>query len=164
MNTSLRRTALLSVVACSLVVAIPASAQESAPAPVVPDISEPPAPQLSYDEYKLEEMRRRTRVSRNAFIGTSVAAALGAALFLPGVISQCDKVRRFDGTNELVCSTAGALLVGFGTPLVFGGGVGMVATGIMLGVRKGKVRKLKARAGPSARRVRWDPATARFVF
>lgn len=167
MSTSLRCTIPVWASVGLLFGASAAFAEDEAATPVVPAVTDPPGPALplSFDEYRLEEMRRRARVSRNALIGTSVTAAVGAALFSPGVVTQCGRVDRFDGTDEIVCSTAGAFLVGFGTPLLFGGGVGMVATGIVLGVRKGKIRKLKTRLGaPTARKVRWNPKTATFVF
>ncbi|MEM8609698.1 MAG: hypothetical protein AAGF12_41195 [Myxococcota bacterium] len=154
------------VLALAVLSSVTASAQEEPARAVVPAVTDPPgeAAPLTYDEYRLQEMRRRARVSRNALIGTSTALAVGVILFIPGV-GQCDRIERVDRMTEVNCSTAGALLLGFGVPLLFGGGVGAIATGIMLGVRKRRVRDLKTRVNdPSARRVRWDPATARFVF
>jgi hypothetical protein len=40
-----------------------------------------------------------------------------------------------------------------------------VITGIMFGVRKGKLRRLEHRmAYENSRAIRWDPASSRFVF
>jgi hypothetical protein len=46
-----------------------------------------------------------------------------------------------------------------------GGVTGAVITGIMFGVRKGKLRRLEHRmAYENSRAIRWDPASSRFVF
>jgi hypothetical protein len=55
--------------------------------------------------------------------------------------------------------------VGIGYPLFIGGIIGVMITGIMFGVRKGKLRRLNDRiAYDKSRAVRWDPAASRFVF
>lgn len=119
----------------------------------------------SYDEYRLDELKHGARRSRNALIGTSAAAAVGAALLFPGLARQCFLIQRPLQSDELRCTTAGKALLGFGWPLFFGGMTGMIVTGIMLGVRKGKIRRLDDRiAYEKSRAVRWDPAASRFVF
>ena len=92
-------------------------------------------PPKPYDEYKREELEQSSRRSRNALIGTSAATVVGTAL------------------------------VGIGYPLFIGGIMGVMITGIMFGVRKGKLRRLNDRiAYDKSRAVRWDPAASRFVF
>jgi hypothetical protein len=50
-------------------------------------------------------------------------------------------------------------------PLFVGGLTGVLVSGIMFGVRKGKLRRLNDRmAYEKSRAVRWDPASSRFVF
>ena len=69
------------------------------------------------------------------------------------------------GTTELRCTTAGRALVGIGWPLFVGGITGVLISGIMFGVRQGKLRRLNDRlAYEKSRAVRWDPASSRFVF
>jgi hypothetical protein len=46
------------------------------------------------------------------------------------------------------------------------GGIGMITSGIMLGVRKGKRRRLQreTRYYQSERLLKWDPETSQVVF
>ncbi|MGB5812940.1 MAG: hypothetical protein WBG86_20575 [Polyangiales bacterium] len=157
----MRYTALV-VVALGAVV--PAAAAEDPSATVVED---PPSTDLrrSYEEYRFEDLERRTRVTGNALIGTTAATALGMVFLFPGLARQCTTIQNFDGTESLDCTTAGKALVGIGFPLFIGGLTGMLITGIMYGVRRGKVRRHEQRmAFDTHRVVRWDPAAARFVF
>jgi hypothetical protein len=121
----------------------------------------PPKP---YDEYKREELEQSSRRSRNALIGTSAATVVGTAFLFPGLAKQCVTFN-IGSTNEIRCTTAGKALVGIGYPLFIGGIMGVMITGIMFGVRKGKLRRLNDRiAYDKSRAVRWDPAASRFVF
>lgn len=123
------------------------------------------APAKSYDEYRRDELRESSRRSRNALIGTSAATAVGAALLFPGLARQCVRFSYSAYDNQLQCTTAGSALVGVGFPLFVGGLTGAVITGIMFGVRKGKLRRLEDRmAHESSRAIRWDPAGSRLVF
>jgi hypothetical protein len=125
-------------------------------------------PSTSYDEFRQRELRESSRRSRNALIGLSATAVVGAALFFPGSIRQCYvvQVNYLTGSNEEVrCTPAGRALVGVGWPLFFGGATGVLISGIMFGVRKGKLRRLEDRmAYEKSRAVRWDPRSSRFVF
>jgi hypothetical protein len=124
-------------------------------------------PSTSYDEFKQRELQESSRRSRNALIGLSASTALGAALWFPGVIRQCYVVQFNDiqATEDLRCSRAGRALVGVGFPLFFGGSLGVLISGIMFGVRKGKLRRLEDRmAYEKSRAFRWDPSSSRFVF
>ncbi|MGB5366881.1 MAG: hypothetical protein WBM75_07325 [Polyangiales bacterium] len=123
-----------------------------------------PGYKLTYEEYRVQELERGARRSRNALIGTSVAAAVGLALVIPATSGQCDSVV-VDGKDEWNCTRAGDALLGVGSPLVFGGLTGAVVSGIILGVRKGKLRRLNDSFHyPSTRAVRWDERSSRFVF
>ncbi len=54
---------------------------------------------------------------------------------------------------------------GIGSPLFSGGLIGVLITGIMFGVRKGKLRRLDDRiAYQKSRAIRWDPAGLCLVF
>jgi hypothetical protein len=125
-------------------------------------------PSTSYDEFRQRELQKSSRRSRNALIGLSATAVVGAALGFPGSIRQCYVVvvNYSTGPNEEVrCTPAGKALVGIGWPLFSIGVTGVLITGIMFGVRKGKLRRLEDRiAYEKSRAFRWDPHTSRFVF
>jgi hypothetical protein len=124
-------------------------------------------PSSSYDDFRQRELQESSRRSRNALIGLSAATALGAAMWFPGVIRQCYvvQINGFQSTEELRCSPAGKALVGVGFPLFFGGATGVLISGIMFGVRKGKLRRLEDRmAYEKSRAFRWDPRSSQFVF
>lgn len=119
-------------------------------------------PQLTYEELRIQELERGALRSRNALIGTSVAAAVGLALVIPAW-GQCESTDG-NGKDEYDCTRAGSALYGVGSPLLFGGLTGAVVSGIILGVRKGKLRRLNDSFSPKARALRWDERSSRFVF
>ena len=139
-----------------------ASAQEPAMVDAPPPLAEP-TDRRTYDEFRRDELEVLARRSRNALIGLSAATVVGAALLFPGLARQCYTVV-VNGVEELRCSTAGSLLVGFGMPLYVGGITGVLVSGIMLGVRRGKIRRLNNQIEYRKRAVQWDPRTSRFVF
>lgn len=121
------------------------------------------SPSISYEQFRIEELQRGALRSRNALIGTSVAAAVGLALVIPAA-NQCQSVE-VNGNDEYQCSRAGSALYGVGGPLVFGGLTGAVVSGIILGVRKGKLRRMNDTFSYSkARAVRWDERRSLLVF
>jgi hypothetical protein len=125
-----------------------------------------PEPELAYQEFQLEELERKSKRSRNALIGTSVAAAVGLALVLPAASSQCESVE-LNGQSSYECTRTGDALIRAGSPLVIGGLTGAVVSGIILGVRKGKIRRLNdsfAASSSKKRAVQWDERKGRFVF
>ena len=127
-------------------------------------VGQPPAAAQSYDEYKRDQLAQSARRSRNALIGLSASTVVGAAFLFPALANQCYTLE-FSGTTELRCTTAGKALVGIGWPLFVGGITGVLISGIMFGVRQGKLRRLNDRlAYEKSRAVRWDPASSRFVF
>jgi len=117
-----------------------------------------------YTEYDLQEADRRSRVVRNALIGTSAAFAVGAILLGVGA-SQCDSFVRFDGRDDWICNNTGDVLVPLGGTFVGLGAIGMLTTGIMLGVRNKQKREIerdmRRRYGT---RFHWDDRSGRFVF
>jgi hypothetical protein len=123
-----------------------------------------PAYKLSYEEYRLEELERTSKRSRNALIGTSAAAAVGLLLVIPAASSQCSSVE-VGGESDYQCTSAGDTLLKVGSPLVIGGLTGALVSGIILGVRKGKMRRLNDSFQPTrSRAVQWDERSSRFVF
>ncbi len=125
-----------------------------------------PEPRIAYQEFQLEELERKAKRSRNALIGTSVAAAVGLALVLPAASSQCESVE-VNGQSSYECTRTGDALIRAGSPLVIGGLTGAVVSGIILGVRKGKMRRLNdsfAASSTKKRAVQWDERKGRFVF
>ena len=131
---------------------------------ILPENLQLQAPEeLSYEDYKVQELERTALRSRNALIGTAVAAAVGLALVIPAA-GQCDSVDKSNGDSSYECTRAGNALLGVGSPLLFGGLTGAVVSGIILGVRKGKLRRLNdSFAAPPVRAVRVDPS-GRLVF
>lgn len=125
-------------------------------------------PSMSYDEFRQRELHESSRRSRNALIGLSATTVVGAALGFSGSLRQCYVVvvtYQSGPSEELRCTPAGKALVGIGWPLFSIGVTGVLITGIMFGVRKGKLRRLEDRmAYEKSRAVRWDPRTSRFVF
>lgn len=120
--------------------------------------------ELEYEDFELQELQRKSLRSRNALIGTSVAAAVGFALVIPATSGQCQSVE-FGGESDYQCTRAGDALLRAGSPLVIGGLTGAVVSGIILGVRKGKIRRLNDSFSPTkARAVRWDERSSRLVF
>jgi|GEM_PF-6629710 len=69
---------------------------------------------------------------------------------------------RIPDGSEKRCTTVGKALVRIGAPPFWGGLIGVLITGIMFGVRKGKLRRLNDRmAYEKSRAVRWDAAGSR---
>ncbi len=126
--------------------------------------AEAPPPAKTYEEYQHDTLEKGARRSRNALIGTSAAAVVGTALVFPALANQCFTFN-VQGATNIRCTSAGKAMLGIGWPLFMGGLMGVVITGIMFGVRKGKLRRLDDRiAYEKSRAVRWDPAGSRFVF
>ncbi len=158
------RTVTLTVVALALVSVVHAHSARAQELDLTLQSDAAREYKLSYEEYRIQELERGARRSRNALIGTSAAAAVGLALVIPATSGQCDSVV-VDGKDEWDCTRAGDALLGVGSPLVFGGLTGAVVSGIILGVRKGKLRRLNdSFYDPSTRAVRWDERSSRFVF
>lgn len=120
---------------------------------------------VSYDDYRRDELEKKARRSRNVLIGTTAATVVGLPLWIAGSRSHCFKYIDGSGSEQVSCDTAGKAMRGIGIPLLFGGTTGMVISGIMLGVRKGKLRDLGDRVERSkSRALRWDLASSQFVF
>jgi len=128
-------------------------------------VTEPPSGySRAPDAFELEEAERRSRVVRNALIGTSAGFALGVVFAGVGA-SQCERIDRFDDNNDWTCNTAGDVLVSLGATFLGLGAIGMLTTGIMLGVRNRDKRRLEQQLRRrSGSRLRWDARTGAFTF
>ena len=179
----LRTTHGVAVSAAVLAAAAGAPAQARAqdrvvaePSPVppghVPIIVDPPLeppstlPPMSEEyAYRYAELNWTVLRLRNVLITSSVATAVGFALVLPAEATQCGDT---DPEGEMTlnrCSPGGKAMVLFGYPMLLIGGICMIASGIALGVMKGKLRRFEPRAARrKSRALRWDPSRSGFVF
>jgi hypothetical protein len=109
----------------------------------------------------LEELRLRKRRAAYGFLATTAVAVAGV---VPLVLStQRDECQNWSGsaTYDDSCRR----LYTAGNVLIISGTFGMIATGILLGVRKGKERRgLRDAQHGEPGRVRWDHAQSRLVF
>jgi hypothetical protein len=124
-----------------------------------------PQPNPAWQEYELQTLKESARRSRNALIGLTASYVVGIALSIPGLNRQCVTFTNSNNQEEIRCTQAGRALVGVGFPLAFGGATGMLISGIMLGVRNGKIRRRERDiAAQRSRAVQWDPARSSLVF
>ena len=153
----------------------PASAQQTAPeagSETVPPgtvittaPNQPTQARQDWLQKDLEEATERSRRTRIALISTSAAFAVGVVLGGAGA-SQCDEIRRSDGTTEWVCNNAGNVLVPLGGTIAGLSAIGMITSGIMLGVANKRKREAERdiRRSYSGHRFHWDIPSGRFVF
>jgi hypothetical protein len=163
---------ILAVVFCT---AGPVSAQQSEttgspeaspPASVVTTAPNQPSSGEGWMQYDLEEARERTRRTRIALISTSAAFAAGVILTGVGA-SQCTRVQTFTpSSDELVCNTAGDVLLPLGGTLTFLGFVGVLTSGIMFGKANRQKREIERdiRRSQYGRRLHWDTPSGGLVF
>jgi hypothetical protein len=113
----------------------------------------------------LEDAEIRSRRTRNALIATSAVTGLGIILLGVGS-SQCEVVEGFNDPDDWVCNNAGDVLVPLGGSFLGAGSIGMITSGIMLGVRNKQKREIQRdmRRHYYGSRLHWDIASSRFVF
>jgi len=148
------------------------------PAPSTEPAPEEPALQLQLDDAGVEvtptpegfyiveptgaEEREMELRVRRARIGVGVsAAALVLGAVVAGAAGAAAVNRSFSTPTD---TSSGDAAVWVGVALVGVGGVSMIATGILLGVRKRKLRELQEARYETPRRVQWDLARSRLVF
>jgi len=132
--------------------------------PVIPPAQTTPSVWTVEDEER-EELAWTARKSRNYLIGMSAATALGAALVFPAEANQCTSLEVAENAGVRRCTPGGWAMVGFGYSALIIGGVGMLASGIALGISKGQLRRYDNRAAHrKSRAVRRDRASSRFLF
>lgn len=126
-----------------------------------------PVSQQEWLQLDLEEAADRSRRTRNALIGTSAAFAAGIVMFGVG-LSQCQSVASTTSSNqdELLCNGAGNVLVPLGGTISFLGFVGVLTSGIMLGVSNKRKRQIQRdmRRAAYGGRLQWDAASGGLVF
>ena len=122
-------------------------------------------PRISYDEYRRNELEFLAKRSRIALFSSSAAAAVGVALVTPAAVNECVRVASSSSFDDVRCSATGRTLLGLGIPLLVAGALGIIISGTMFGVRKGKIRNLEDRfAYEKSSAFRWDPSRTAFVF
>lgn len=153
------------ILALSLLIASPVAAQEAPPPAVV--ITTSPnqvSPSPGYFQYELEEATERSRRVRVALISTS--AVFGVGIILAGIgASQCQVIQRIN-QDEILCNRAGEVLVPLGGAFIAAGAIGMITSGIMLGVRNKQKREIERdmRRHYYGGRLQWDIPSGRLVF
>ena len=107
----------------------------------------------------------RSRRSRNALIWTSAVFGVGAILAGIGA-SQCQSITSVNNYDELLCNNAGDVLLPLGGTLAGLGGIGMITSGIILGVSNKRKRDIKRdmRRASYGRRLQWDIPSGGLVF
>lgn len=120
----------------------------------------PPPP--SFDEYRLTDAQDRIRSTRNGLIASTAMFGVGW-IFLGLAIPRCQT-----GVNDvdlITCTNPGYAHFVVGLTIAGSGSIGMVVSGILLGVRKRNKRVLERsvqRRGDKG--FRWDPQSGSFVF
>ncbi len=114
-------------------------------------------PPRTADGYTLEEMNLRVRRAGFGLGGSGVAFVIGGVLVASGISGECGWGGDVPREKCDRLAYAGAALAG-------GGAAGMIATGILLGVRKRDRRRLQEADYGRPRRVQWDLARSRVVF
>ncbi|MBW2381175.1 MAG: hypothetical protein JRG70_16790 [Deltaproteobacteria bacterium] len=106
----------------------------------------------------LEEMELRVRRARIGLLSTVGVTAAGVVLFGAGAARS-----RSSEDLDVLSRKNGALLIS-GMSLMISGAVGMIASGIVLGLSKAELRSLQEADYGRPRRVQWDLARSRVVF
>lgn len=119
-----------------------------------------PSPARTGDGYTLKEMERRAQRAKRGLGVSVVPLFAGGMMMIVGTVgSKC-----FFNSEAQTQKGCDRLLYG-GVGLAAVGAAGMIATGILLGVRKRKLRTLREAAyREGRRRAQWDLARSRLVF
>ncbi len=120
---------------------------------------------LGYRQDELEEANRGIRNTRNALIATSAVGLVGMIVGATA-FRHCEWIYyNVNRPDELICTQRGDALLAAGGSIFGLAAVGMITSGIMLGVRKGKRRRLnreiRSRQGAH---LQWNVETARLEF
>jgi hypothetical protein len=167
-----RSLAVIAVSAVLFGAAVPASGQETSTPPeaegsqsvVTTTPAETPS-QEAWLQADLEEAEGRSRRTRNAMIGTSVTFGVGVIIAGIGG-SQCQEIRTGSQYGDLMCNTAGNVMLPLGITMATLGGIGMLTAGIMLGKSNQRRRQIERdiRRSGYGRRLRWDVPSGALVF
>ena len=113
-----------------------------------------PSPPRTADGYTLHEMELRVKRARIG-LGVSSIGLVAGGLTMLAANAKCMIGEWTDSCNRIDNA---------GIAILSAGGAAMIATGILLGKRKRKLRKLEQAHYGTARRVQWDLARSRLVF
>jgi hypothetical protein len=117
-----------------------------------------PSPPRTVDGYTLKQMEKRVQRAKRG-LGASVVPFVFGAMFMTvgSIAGDCF----WTSTAPKSCDRL--LYAGVGLTVV--GAAGMIASGILLGVRKRKLRTLREAASyEGRRRAQWDVERSRLVF
>jgi hypothetical protein len=164
-------TFLVTLVMCAVLLEGAACAQDTSPDTQPETASESPAPPPAdtlyrpYDQSDIDKVTRQGRVLRNWLIGTTAGLVVGTVLTGVGA-SQCSSFSRLMGSNAVACNNAGEVLVPLGGTIMVLSGIGMLTTGIMLGVRNKQKRDIEReiRRRYTARRLHFDEKSGGLAF
>jgi hypothetical protein len=124
-----------------------------------------PSDDMSYEEFRLKQLYYLAGRSRTGTIVSSAVTVAGVSLVTPAFVKECVRVASSSSFDDLRCTTRGKALLGVGIPILLGGATTLLITGIMFGVRKGRIRAIEDRLEYERRHVlRWDAARAAFSF
>lgn len=153
----------------------PASAQqastitevEAGASPSAASVSAKQAAEQRWLQVDLEQANERSRRTRNALIATSASFAVGAILAGIGA-SQCQQITSssVQSYEDLACNRAGEVLLPLGGTIAGLSFVGMLTSGIMLGVANKRKRDIQRdiRRSQFGRRLQWDIPSGALVF
>ncbi|MBW2381176.1 MAG: hypothetical protein JRG70_16795 [Deltaproteobacteria bacterium] len=116
-----------------------------------------PSPPRTPDGYALEEMERRVMLAKLGVGVSAVPIFVGALLAASTAFSPLAPRTPEEQTSDRRLQYTGAALAA-------GGAASMVAMGIVLGVRKRKLRSLQEADYGRSHRVQWDLPRSRVVF
>lgn len=116
------------------------------------------------DRYALSDAEDRSRRARVGLLATTAIFSAGVVIVVAGAASECNRVER-PGTDDIECTDTGDSLIAAGATVMGLSAIGILTTGILLGVRNSQKRKLlRSMRDRDRAKVRWDPTTASFVF
>jgi hypothetical protein len=153
----------------------PASAQqtstiaeaEASPSASITTMAPSQTSEQHWLEVDFEQASQRSRRTRNALIATSASFAVGAILAGIGA-SQCEQITSSSAQsyNDLQCNNAGDVLLPLGGTIAGLSFVGMLTSGIMLGIANKRKREIQRdiRRSQYGRRLQWDIPSGALVF
>ena len=124
-----------------------------------------PVSSIGYTNGALEDANAGVRNTRNALIATSALAAVGMIVGATAM-RHCRWWPSFYDANDLLCTQRGDALLTAGASIFGLAAIGMITSGIMLGVRKGKRRRLRRemQTRPYGARLQWNTESSRLEF